>query len=112
MGASARIATPQQLRTQPVHGPLDDRFPQLFKRLDVGQPASFFDRLPQVDEHDDAGLGRHAEAGDESDPDGNAEVRVPQPEENTPPTRSSGTAIIISTASAKSLSPEKPSSAA
>ena len=59
-------------------------------------------RLAQVDEHDDARFRGHAEAGDEAHLHGHAEVDSPNSQrKKTPPTRASGTHIIISTASDK-----------
>ena len=68
----------QQLRPQAVDGPVDDRLFQFGERADLRQPAALVDRVAQVDEHDDAGLRGHAEAGDEADPDGHAEIEAEQ----------------------------------
>ena len=45
---------------------------------DFFQAAAVLDGFAEVDEHDDAGLGGHAEAGDESDPNGHAEILLSQ----------------------------------
>ena len=93
--------------------PFDHGLPQFFQRLDVFQAAALVDRFAQVDQHDDAGLGGHAEAGDEADPDGDAEIQRGRDQpcmifgnrymKNAPPAKASGTASIIKPASARSL---------
>ena len=57
---------------------------QLGDRADPLQAAALVDRLAEVDEHHDAGLGRHAEAGDVADLDGDAEVEAEEPLEDRP----------------------------
>ena len=57
-----------------VDGAFNHGLTQLFQRLDILQAAAFVDCLAQVDEHDDPRLGRHAEAGDESDPYRDAKI--------------------------------------
>ncbi len=57
---------------------------QLGDRPDAFETAPFFDRFPQLDEHDDAGLGRHAEAGDVADPNRDAEIEAEEPLEHGP----------------------------
>ena len=71
-------------KTKTVNGSFNDGGAEFFQRTDCFQPAAFVDRFPQVDQHDDAGLGGHAEAGDESNPHGDAEIhgrRVPAVEQ-------------------------------
>src|SRR5208337_568691 len=70
---------------EPVHGTLEDRLTEIRDRRDSCQAAAFLDRLSKVDEHDDAGLYRHAEAGDVAGPDGHAEVEPEEPLEDCSP---------------------------
>ena len=43
------------------------------------EPAGLGDGLAEVNEHDDPGRGRHAEAGDVADPDGHRELEAEEP---------------------------------
>src|SRR5207245_2678955 len=70
----------QELGAEPMDRPLDHRLPKLFQRLDFFQAAALVDGFAEIDQHDDAGLGGHAEAGNEADPNRDAEIhrrRVP-----------------------------------
>jgi hypothetical protein len=79
-----RRAFGEELGPEPVHGTLEDRLTEIRDRRDSCQAAAFLDRLSEVDEHDDAGLYRHAEAGDVADPDGHAERETEEPLEDRP----------------------------
>src|SRR4051794_4287400 len=64
----------EELRPESVDGSVEDRFLQLGHGPDPFKPPALLDGLAEIHKHDDAGLRRHAEAGDVADPDGDREV--------------------------------------
>ena len=92
----------QQLGPEPMDGAVQDRLAQLVQ-ADPLQPAGPRDGLAEVDQHDDPGRGRHAEAGDVADPDRHRELQAQAATgRRAPPAIAPGTASIIRTASARS----------
>ena len=86
IGARPRTTVPsvKQLGPQAVHGPVRRRPARSSARLDPLEPAGPGDGLAEVDQHDDPGRGRHAEAGDVADPDRHRELEPQQPLEEQP----------------------------
>src|SRR5271166_7063605 len=72
----------EQLGTEPVDRPFEDRLTENGNRSDVSQSTLFLDGLAEVDQHHDAGLYGHAEAGDVANPYRDAEVEPEEPLED------------------------------
>ena len=68
----------QQLGPEAVDGAVQHGLPQVVQ-ADPLQAAGPGDGLAEVDQHDDPGRGRHAEAGDVADPDRDRELQAQQP---------------------------------
>src|SRR5258706_9985928 len=66
----------QQLGAEAVDRAFDDGLAKLSEGGDVFQAAATVDGVAQVDEHDHAGFGGHAEGGDVADGDDDAEVEA------------------------------------
>src|SRR3954470_4617857 len=66
----------QQLGAQAMDSAFDDGLAKLGERRDIFKAAAALEGIAQVDEHDDAGLGGHAEGGDVADGNDDAEVEA------------------------------------